>query len=87
MKPLVYFDFKESVNSKEVVIDKDKLRKMIDEIYQAGYDDGLKQSKHSLTGSSFSGSGIIPKGYYDNGSNSIEAIQTVLYNGETYDKL
>lgn len=39
MKPLVYFDFVEMENNK-VMVDKERLREILDEIYQAGYTDG-----------------------------------------------
>lgn len=78
MKPLVYFDFKEATSSNSVIINKDKLKQIIDEVYSAGYEDGFKASKPRLTGSSLNDN-AIPKGYvYKNGSNSIEAVQTVL---------
>lgn len=41
MKPKVYFDFKECSEDKDsVVIRKDKLKEILDEVYQAGYTDG-----------------------------------------------
>lgn len=39
MKPLVYFDFVVMENNK-VMVDKERLREILDEIYQAGYTDG-----------------------------------------------
>ena len=44
MKPLVYFDFVEAENNK-VMVDKDRLKKILDEIYQAGYTDGQNAPK------------------------------------------
>lgn len=44
MKPLVYFDFVETENNK-VMVDKERLRKILDEVYQAGYDDGRNAPK------------------------------------------
>lgn len=52
MKPLVYFDFKEA-NGDNVVIQKDRLKEILGEVYQAGYNDGIKTVKmpvaYSLT--------------------------------------
>lgn len=39
MKPAVYFDF-EDIGDGEVVINKKRLKEILDEVYQAGYDDG-----------------------------------------------
>lgn len=39
MKPAVYFDF-EDIGNDQVSIDKKRLKEILDEIYQAGYDDG-----------------------------------------------
>lgn len=44
MKPLVYFDFVEVENNK-VMVDKDRLREILDEIYRAGYTDGQNAPK------------------------------------------
>ena len=44
MKPLVYFDFVEMENNK-VMVDKERLRKILDEVYQAGYEDGQNAPK------------------------------------------
>ena len=44
MKPLVYFDFKEA-NGDNVVIDKNRLKEILEEVYQAGYNDGIKSIK------------------------------------------
>lgn len=41
MKPVVYFDFKECENdNNSVVITKNRLKEILDEVYQAGYSDG-----------------------------------------------
>ena len=41
MKPVVYFDFKECENdNNSVVITKDRLKEILDEVYQTGYSDG-----------------------------------------------
>ena len=41
MKPVVYFGFKECENdNNSVVITKDRLKEILDEVYQAGYSDG-----------------------------------------------
>ena len=47
MKPLVYFDFVEVENNK-VMVDKDRLREILDEIYRAGYTDGQNASLQRL---------------------------------------
>lgn len=39
MKPVVYFDF-EDIGDGKVSIDKKRLKEILDEVYQAGYDDG-----------------------------------------------
>lgn len=39
MKPVVYFDF-EDIGNDQVSIDKKRLKEILDEVYQAGYDDG-----------------------------------------------
>lgn len=39
MKPAVYFDF-EDIGNDQVSIDKKRLKEILDEVYQAGYDDG-----------------------------------------------
>ena len=44
MKPLVYFDFVEMENNK-VMVDKERLKKILDEVYQAGYEDGQNAPK------------------------------------------
>jgi hypothetical protein len=49
MKPVVYFDFKECENdSNSVLITKDKLKEILDEVYQAGYLDG-NSNKTTIT--------------------------------------
>lgn len=49
MKPVVYFDFKECENdNNSVVITKDRLKEILDEVYQAGYSDG-NSSKTAIT--------------------------------------
>ena len=47
MKPLIYFDF-ESVNDKDIIISKERLQEILEEVYQAGYEDG-KNSKSYIT--------------------------------------
>lgn len=50
MKPLVYFDFKEhEQNSEFVVVEKNRLKKILDEVYQAGYDDGYSNKSNLLS--------------------------------------
>ena len=45
MKPLIYYDFKECKDNKDsIVISKDRLNEIFDEIYQAGYSDGYSHS-------------------------------------------
>ena len=42
MKPLIYFDFEECNDDKySVVIRKDRLQEILDEVYQSGYEDGM----------------------------------------------
>lgn len=49
MKPVVYFDFKECENdNNSIVIAKDRLKEILDEVYQAGYSDG-NSSKTTIT--------------------------------------
>ena len=49
MKPVVYFDFKECENdSNSVLIIKDRLKEILDEVYQAGYLDG-NSNKTTIT--------------------------------------
>lgn len=41
MKPLVYFDFEEYDDDKSLVlVSKDRLKEILEEVYQAGYSDG-----------------------------------------------
>lgn len=49
MKPLIFLDFKQSQDGLSVIIRKDKLGQMFDEIYQAGYNDGLERGKNIIT--------------------------------------
>lgn len=47
MKPLVYFDFQKYENDGNfVIIDKERLKEILEEVYQAGYEDG--QQKNSV---------------------------------------
>ena len=46
MKPLIYFDFKEA-NADNVVIRKDRLKEILDEVYQTGYNDGYQKATTS----------------------------------------
>lgn len=39
MKPVVYFDFKD-IGNDQVSIDKKRLKEILAEVYQAGYEDG-----------------------------------------------
>ena len=49
MKPVVYFDFKECEDdNNSVVITKDRLKEILDEVYQAGYSDG-NSNKTTIT--------------------------------------
>ncbi len=47
MKPVVYFDF-EDIGDGKVSIDKKRLKEILDEVYQAGYEDGIK-NKTTIT--------------------------------------
>lgn len=40
MKPLVFFDFKETESGDSVTIEKEKLQKILDQVYEAGVSDG-----------------------------------------------
>ena len=40
MKPLVFFDFKETESGDSVTIEKEKLQKILDQVYEAGVADG-----------------------------------------------
>jgi len=45
MKPLVYFDFEEfDVDPNLVLIDKKRLQEILEEVYNAGFDDGKKSN-------------------------------------------
>lgn len=47
MKPLIYFDFKETDDENYVIVSvrKDRLQNILEEAYQAGYNDGFKTVK------------------------------------------
>ena len=45
MKPLVYFVDK--VGKDNYVLTKEELNKILEEVYQAGYEDGLVRSKYT----------------------------------------
>ena len=47
MKPLVYFDFEEyDGDSDFVLVDKNRLQEILEEVYNAGFADGNKASQH-----------------------------------------
>lgn len=47
MKPLVFYDFEVSKeNLNKVVIWRDKLDELLEKVYEAGYNDGLKDKKN-----------------------------------------
>lgn len=46
MKPLIYFDFEECSDKDSVIIRKCRLEEILDEVYQAGYEDGMR--KHPI---------------------------------------
>ena len=47
MKPLVYFDFQKYENDGNfVIIDKERLKEILEEVYESGYKDG--QQKNSV---------------------------------------
>lgn len=49
MKPIVYFDFKECNDDKNsIIVAKDRLKEILNEVYQAGYEDGIK-NKTTIT--------------------------------------
>ena len=48
MKPLVYYDFKE-INDGEVSISKSRLEEILEEVYQAGYKDGINNKSYITT--------------------------------------
>ena len=43
MKPLIYFDFYETSDKDSVIITKCRLKEILDEVYHAGYEDGMKE--------------------------------------------
>lgn len=44
MKPLIYFDFETAgSNQNYLMIKKDRLTEILEEVYQAGYNDGLQK--------------------------------------------
>lgn len=57
MKPLVFFDFKETESGDSVTIEKEKLQKILDQVYEAGLADG----KNTLVMPRVD-TGIYPKG-------------------------
>lgn len=50
MKPLVYFDFEEYDGDKNLVlVSKERLKEILDEVYSAGYSDGNKNTSYITT--------------------------------------
>ena len=45
MKPMIYFDFQETQDKIAVVIDKARLKEILNEIYNAGVEDGRRENK------------------------------------------
>ena len=43
MKPLIYFNFKE-IDDNKVAIYKEDMKEILDEVYQAGYNDGYQKA-------------------------------------------
>lgn len=43
MKPLIYFDFKD-IDDNNVTINKNRLKEILDEIYNSGFEDGKKSN-------------------------------------------
>lgn len=43
MKPLIYFDFEECRDKDSVIIRKCRLEEVLNEVYQAGYEDGSRR--------------------------------------------
>lgn len=43
MKPLIYFDFK-NTDDNNVTINKNRLKEILDEIYNSGFEDGKKSN-------------------------------------------
>lgn len=49
MKPLVFYDFEVSKeNLNKVVIWRDKLDELLEKVYEAGYNDGLKDKENPV---------------------------------------
>lgn len=48
MKPLVYFDFKECNDDDSVIITKTRLKEILNEIYEAGYNDGMLNKTNTI---------------------------------------
>ena len=48
MKPIIYFDFKETEDKTAVVIDKTRLKEILNEVYHAGIEDGIKEANNGL---------------------------------------
>lgn len=48
MKPIIYFDFKETEVKTAVVIDKTRLKEILGEVYQAGVADGVKDANNGM---------------------------------------
>lgn len=50
MKPLVYFDFEEYDDDKNLIlVSKDRLKEILEEVYQAGYSDGSNCRPYTIT--------------------------------------
>lgn len=49
MKPLIYFDKFEVYGDDKVMVKKETLAEIFDEVYQAGYDDGKRDYKYSIS--------------------------------------
>ena len=45
MKPIIYFDFKETEDNTAVVINKARLKEILNEVYNAGVEDGRRENK------------------------------------------
>lgn len=49
MKPLVYFDFKECNDDDDsVIITKTRLKEILNETYEAGYNDGISNKINTV---------------------------------------
>lgn len=48
MKPLIYFDFKECNDDDSVIITKTRLKEILNEIYEAGYNDGMLNKTNTI---------------------------------------